>query len=210
LKPMEPIRNLLFDLGNVVIHLDINKTRQAFLDLGVDQATTWFTGGGQAELLSKLETGKISGTEFMSETRQLAGTEISDKAFMQAWNAMLLDVPDNVIRALKSLQGKYKLIALSNINPIHEIGCNALLASKGEEADFASLFEDVYYSHRIGYRKPSDESFRCVIDGSQIHPEETVFFDDLQENLDKATSMGFRTQLVHHDLPERIAEAIQT
>ncbi len=198
------LKNLLFDLGNVVIHLDIDRTRQAFLELGVEQARTWFTGGDQAELLSLLETGKISGPEFMDETRKLAGATITDEAFMQAWNAMLLDIPDAVITALKALQGRYKLIALSNINPIHEIGCNALLNSKGEAADFASLFDDVYYSHRIGFRKPTEASFNCVIEGSEIRPEETLFFDDLQDNLDAAAKLGFKTQLAVRNLPEKL------
>jgi putative hydrolase of the HAD superfamily len=59
--------------------------------------------------------------------------------------------------------------------------------------DFPSLFEKDFYSHEIGERKPDLSAYRKVIRLSGVQPEETLFVDDLERNIDAAREAGLKT-----------------
>ena len=71
------------------------------------------------DLFFKYETGKIDTAEFRDEIRKKTGIEMTDEEFDQAWNAMLVRIPEERTALLKVLAKRYDLYMLSNTSALH-------------------------------------------------------------------------------------------
>ncbi len=190
-----PIKNLIFDLGGVLLNLDFGKTSRAFAELGIKDFDDYFSKYKANPLFKGLETGSGVNPGFHDSLRKIAAIDASNEAIDKAWNAMLLDFPADRIRKLQELSKNYRLFLFSNTNAIH----HATFHQKFRELfgfDFDSLFEKAYYSHLIGYRKPDDEAFQYVISDSNVIPAETLFIDDTFPNIESAKRAGLNTGYV--------------
>ena len=189
------IKNIIFDLGGVLLNLDFEKTAGAFTALGVKNFHEYFTQYHAAPLFKKLEVGAVADQGFYDSLRETALINADNKEIDTAWNDMLLDFPRKRIEKLQELAGNYRLFLFSNTNAIHHAAFHHSFYEKfGFQLD--SLFEKAYYSHLIGYRKPEIDSFLFVINDSQVDPAETLFIDDTRPNIDAAKKSGLQAALV--------------
>ncbi len=186
------IKNIIFDLGGVLLSLDFNKTIHAFENLGAKDFHDVYSKNKQSDLFNQMDMGLISDKHFIDGLRALGHLKGSDVAITMAWNAMLLSFPQHKYDHLKLLAAKgYRLFLLSNTNSIHE---------KAFEADFenfyghrlAALFEKTYYSHHLHLRKPNKDIFEFVIEDKQLKLEDTIFIDDTEQHVRGAESIGLR------------------
>ena len=199
---MSNIKNILFDLGAVLIDIDFNKVAEAFGDLGIEKFEQQFSQLNASHLFENLETGKISDADFHKAIQAQTGKPLSASEINDAWNAILLDFRKESMRFLTSLKNQYKLYLLSHTNVIHLTKVNEILDNQLGEKDLDVYFHKAYYSHKIGLRKPGKESFQFVLNDANIIAEETFFIDDTLPNILSAKEMGFKT---HHLLPgERV------
>ena len=63
----------------------------------------------------------------------------------------------------------------------------------GLKKHFTESFDQVYYSSRIGKRKPDAEAFQHVLDDFDLRAEECLFIDDSEQHIRTAHSMGIGT-----------------
>jgi len=193
---MKRVKNILFDLGGVIIDIDVNKTTQemAFI-LGIEDLSN-----GDSVLNHKIfkqyETGNLNSTEFVQALRAIARTDVEESHIIKAWNAMLIHIPESRVKLLEELSNKNRLLVLSNTNELHINQFNTMIPGY---SNLTELFEKVYYSNEIGCRKPTKESFNIVIKESSIDPTETLFIDDTLENIKAASEMNFQTLLIEKD-----------
>jgi len=200
---MKNIRNIIFDLGGVIIHLDFNRTRKAFLDLGLSEFDSVYSKAQQNELFDEFDKGNITPASFRDEIRKHIGKTVSDAEIDNAWNAMLLDVPEEKLRILKELQTKYRTFLLSNTNVIHVESFSAELKRVHNVTDFTDYFEKCYYSCDIGRRKPDVETFQFVLDENGLSAAETLFIDDSPQHLEGAMQCGIQTFFHEQNQPLR-------
>ena len=188
----ESIKNLIFDLGVVIINIDTDRTVEAMKSLGFNDFQESYTLFKQIDLFDKLEKGIIKSDDFRNEMRKHILNEVNDKQFDKAWSAMLLDFPNERIEIIKRLAKNYNVYLLSNTNEIHY---NQYIKDFKDQYgfDFNSLFQKVYYSFQLGMRKPDTEIFEFVLDDSRLNPFETVFIDDLVKNIETAARLGINT-----------------
>lgn len=201
LCPM-PIKNLIFDLGGVIIDLHIHKTREAFEALGMEDTSNWFVANDQASLLNAYETGKLSTDAFIAGINQECGLNISEDQFYRAWTAMLGKVKRERIHMLKELRENYRVYALSNINAMHAHACHTILQRDHDLFSFHEIFDLVFYSHEIGYRKPEPGAWQKVLERTGIVPEETLFIDDHLPNVEAAAALGFQSKFADREILE--------
>jgi putative hydrolase of the HAD superfamily len=188
------LRNIIFDLGGVLIDLDISRTGKAFGTLGVPEPIDEAEHLRRAMVYSGLETGAITPETFRNAIRGISPFSISDIAIDYAWNAMLLDFPVARVEILTNLRRKYRLFLLSNSNAIHyEFYTNRFRQDYSYEMD--SLFEKVYYSFEMHMRKPNQDIFQKVIADNELLAFETLFIDDSIENIQTAARLGLQA---HH------------
>ncbi|MEE4198513.1 MAG: HAD family phosphatase [Bacteroidales bacterium] len=205
---MEEIKNIIFDLGNVILNIDGEKTIQAMKDLGFDDFQESYTLLRQSDLFDFLEKGLIPPEKFHSELQAHFNQPVSPEKIDNAWNAMLLDFPKKRIRLIQSLQGRYRLFLLSNTNSIHYQKYNRdLLEQYG--FGLSSLFEKAYYSFDLGMRKPDLEIFEYVIKDSRLKPIETLFIDDAEANIESAQQLGLKTLRIDVAKGEDIAQKLK-
>lgn len=185
------VKNIIFDLGGVLLNIDPKKTIEAFGRLGMKQLIGDKGLSYDHDIFYLMEQGKVTPEEFRNGVRQLIPAEVTDDQIDAAWTAMLLDFPANRVELVKNLRNKYKIYLFSNTNAIHVAKYQANFKSQ-HGFDVSSLFEIDFYSNEIGYRKPSPESFQEIIRLSEINPEESIFIDDSLPNVEAAIGCGLK------------------
>ncbi len=192
------IKNLLFDFGGVIVSINKDNAVKRFKEIGVDNIEDFLNEFRQSGIFLQLEEGTISLEDFRDEVRKMTGKNISDEDIDSGWLAFLAGIPEYKLQLLKDLRKKYNVYLLSNTNPVIMGWAHSKDFSPTGEP-LSAYFDKMFCSYKIGCTKPSDESFKAVIDGTGLIPEETLFLDDGQSNLDTARKFGFKTYLVDQD-----------
>ena len=190
------IKNLLFDLGGVIMDLDRDRCVRAFERLGMKDADDFLGVYGQKGAFLALESGKIDADEFHRQVRPMIDRpEVSDEEIDNAFNEFLVGIPVARLEALRALRKDYKIYLLSNTNPIM---INSRIAEEFRKEGFemADYFDGIFTSYEAGCCKPGKEIFDYTEREGHIKPDETLFFDDSQANVDAARSYGFNAVLV--------------
>ncbi|HXS38358.1 MAG TPA: HAD family phosphatase [Flavipsychrobacter sp.] len=190
---LQNIKHIIFDLGGVLLNLDYNATEKAFTKLGITNFKELFSQLTQNSLFDDLETGKIQRSQFVSAIQDISGVSLEEQQIIDAWNAMLLDFPLRRLQLLQQLRLHYYLFLLSNTNEVHEEAFNEILMKAFGIPNIGTFFDKVYYSHRVGMRKPEKEIFQHILDENELKPEETLFIDDSPQHIATAQSLGIQT-----------------
>ena len=201
----KPIRNIVFDLGNVIINIDPDLTFRRFRELGVGNFDEIYSMMRQTDVFDRLDTGKITLPEFRQAIRDFAQMNIADMQIDEAWCAMLLDFPGENAELLRKLRTEgYKLYLLSNTNEMHINYYTEYLKQQIGRDLLSELFDCTFYSHEIGYRKPNREAFEYVLKTEGLKPAETLYIDDLEHNVIGARQTGM--QAYHHPKGDRLVD----
>jgi FMN phosphatase YigB (HAD superfamily) len=192
---MQKINSIIFDLGGVLLNLDFSKTADAFTELGVKNFNDYFTQFYANPLFKKLEVGAVIAGEFYDELRRTAEISASNEMIDKAWNAMLLDFPEERINKLKDLKKTHRLFLFSNTNTIHHASFQQSF-EKQYRFEFDTIFEKAYYSHLVARRKPDLIAFDYVILDSGVDAAHTLFADDTMPNIEAARKAGLQADLV--------------
>jgi putative hydrolase of the HAD superfamily len=195
LTKKQELKNIVFDLGGVIVDIDINCTIKALKQTLNLPAETEPAKIMEMNLFRQYETGAIKTSNFINGLSQLSGTNVSSDLIIKAWNAMLITIPEERIKLIEKLSGHFRLFVLSNTNALHAKQLESMVP--GYET-LSELFEKVYYSHLIGYRKPHEKAFATVIENSCINPTETLFVDDLEVNIAAARQLHFQTLQINN------------
>lgn len=187
------IKNIVFDLGGVIMTLDPAEALRRFKALGLSDAERYLDSYTQSGIFGNLEEGKITAEDFRSKLSSLIGHELTFDECKHAWLGYRKDVPQRNLDLLKELRAKgYRLILLSNTNPFM---MDWALSSEfdGKGSSLNDYFDALYLSYRLGIMKPASDFFRQVLDNENILPEETLFVDDGPRNVEAAGKLGFIT-----------------
>ena len=189
----DSIKNIIFDFGGVILNIDYKLTEQAFTKLGIEDFDSIYSQAVQKELFDVFEKGLMSPEDFRKGLRKYIEREVSDSEIDNAWNAMLLDLPEERIILLDKLRKNYRLFLLSNTNEIHYNSFLAYMKNKFRRDIFSEVFEKAYVSHQIHLRKPDAVIFEFVLRENSLRKEETLFIDDSIQHIEGAKRVGLKT-----------------
>ncbi|MBO0948924.1 HAD family hydrolase [Fibrella forsythiae] len=191
------MKNIIFDLGDVIIPIDLRAPLRNFAQLAnrteAEMEALWKQHG----IWKQYETGLVDDEAFRAAVRSLVRDESdepdrwADEIIDTAWNSVLLDLPVERIERIQSLKGKYRLFLLSNTNAIHIREVDNRLAELGQPS-LESLFDQVYYSHIVRMLKPNPDIYGYVLEQANLEPSETLFLDDNLLNIQAAAALGIR------------------
>lgn len=169
----------LFDIGNVLLKLHFDRFHKAIL--GAPHAPL---PPALTLLKDPYETGALTDQEFVSQSLQILSSDIAPSQFIAAWEEIFsLNIPMwQVVHALKK-QG-HRLILFSNTNALH---ARSFLK---KHPDF-SLFDHHHFSHKVGAIKPYRDFYTKAITAYNLNPAETLYLDDLPENIATGKQLGF-------------------
>ena len=183
-------KNIIFDLGGVLLNLDFNRTEKAFAELGLNDLESIYSKSKQEQLFDVFEKGEMSAAQFRNEMRKYLHENTNDEQIDQAWNAMLLDLPIERLELLHKLKNDHSLFLLSNTNEIHFNSFTSYFAKAHGRKDLSHIFINEYFSHKVGMRKPDAEIFKYVLKENGLDPAQTLFIDDSVQHIEGARKIG--------------------
>jgi len=189
---LKGIDNIIFDLGVVVINLDMDETTRQFKALLGDAYDLTMEKLNAVQHFERYEKGQIPTEEFIKGINEASQMDLTQKS-PKAWNAMLKDIPDQRYSILKNAMKQFRTFCLSNTNELHIDAVYDYLRNEKGIDNLDTYFEKVYLSHEVGMRKPDEEIFEFVLKENDLVPEKTLFIDDTAGHLIGAEKTGIKT-----------------
>jgi len=203
MPPHPSVKNLIFDLGGVILDLSVDHTLQAFSTVsGLEKSVVkerFFSSGGFEEY----EKGQLTDMEFRDFVREVYSVKVSDPIIDQCWNAMLRGIPSVKLDLLDRLRSTHQVYLLSNTNNIHlQYIQTKIMPSLNGGKLLDDYFHRAYYSHLMKKRKPDAEIFEHVLEENGLKANESLFIDDNEANIEGAKALGIKT--LHVPTPDLI------
>lgn len=188
------VKNLIFDLGGVILDLSVDHTLESFSSLsGLSKERIQEIYYSEAGFLA-YEKGEIDDDAFREFVRKTFSIQADDATIDESWNAMLRGIPPVKLDLLTRLREPFRVFLLSNTNSIHVHHINnVMLRNIPGARNLEHYFDRAYYSHTMGKRKPDAEIFEQVLEENDLDPRETLFLDDYAINIEGANAVGIRT-----------------
>jgi putative hydrolase of the HAD superfamily len=189
------VKALFLDFGGVLINLDKQRCIENLHNITGCDFSDMVSHYRQAGIFLQFEKGLATEQEFCAEIRKVSKYPVTDEQIRVAWASFLLDVPEGKKQLLLALHKQFKVFMLSNTNVIHVTdGMSRNFDTDGYSRH--DYFDKCYFSNEIHLAKPEPAIFDYVLKDSGFLPEECLFLDDGEMNIEMASRMGFQTYLV--------------
>lgn len=206
------IKNILFDLGGVIMTIDQSSAVRRFKEIGLADAEQRLDPYTQSGIFGQLEEGLISADGFIASLSKMCGRQLTFDECEYAWRGYTKEVPMRNIRALDRLRADgYRLILISNTNPFM-MHWGMSDAFSGDGRSIAEFFDAMYMSYKMKQMKPDRRMFERIIADEKISPSETLFVDDGPKNITAGASLGLHTFCPENgaDWTSEIYEALES
>jgi len=189
----ESVEALVFDLGGVLLDVQLQRTLRAFEALDIRGLGAAEVINGNRACFRDLELGLITQEEFAEAVRRTfpAVAAIPDEQLLEAWNAMLMPFDVQRVELLRELGKRCPVYLLSNTNLPHRIRFRELFRERFG-GSFDELFVRCFYSDELHLRKPDPEIYRSVARQIGTPPGKLLFIDDNAANVSAARGEGWQ------------------
>jgi len=192
------IKNVVFDMGGVLVDVCRDRAIDNFRAIGVDNADELIDPYHHKGIFLDIESGDIDADEFCRLLCRETGKEIAMADIGRAWKSMINPPETYKLDYLLELRKRCRTFVLSNNNPILIDGWARTTDFSPAGRPITDYFDKTYFSYEMKCVKPGDEIFRKMITDSQIIPSETLFLDDSVNNIEAGKRAGFLTYLVQN------------
>lgn len=187
------IKAIVFDIGGVLIGLDLARCIRAFEDiLGFYRITELLDPYHQKGIYGEMEAGRITGEEFrtlvLADSRPGAQPSDVDRCM----GALLTGMTQDTVDTVKELATRYPLYLLSNNNPIAMPIITGMFRENGLGPE---TFKGQFISSEMRLLKPSREIYEATIEGIGLPAGEILFIDDNEANVMAAREAGLQARL---------------
>ncbi|MCK4577261.1 MAG: HAD family phosphatase [Candidatus Marinimicrobia bacterium] len=180
------ISTIFFDIGGVLLKINLlplmteltRLTGQSIPDLKRDR---------DYALYCRLERGEISIREYHDRAFRTPSGELlmTFDRFIEFWRGILKE-NTGVHKLLPVLRRQARVWLLSNTNDGH-------LPHLEKRNGFFQAVDGLIASHLVGLRKPEPAIYRLAMQKAGARPEESLFIDDVKENVEAAQKLGIRS-----------------
>lgn len=192
---------IVSDLGNVVVKFDHSiaiKRALNFSPLNFDEI---HDAVFHSDEIREFEKGRIKPSDFFEFVRStLRFNGLSYEEFLPIWNEIFTLNEEVVAIYERLLASGYRLIALSNINPLH-------LDYIKENYPFIKHLDKIIASCEVGYRKPEPQIYQAALDYLQARPDNIIYIDDLSEKVAGTQNLGICG--IHYQDPQSLIENLE-
>lgn len=203
------IKNILFDLGHVLLDLDFERVENQFKALFQEEFEEAYQELHEQGHFLEYELGLFDEKVFTEKIQQATQKDISCTAIIDAWNSMLVEIPPPRIKMLQEVKEHYNIFLLSNTNATHISWLDKHLQQvHGLDIQYFNqeIFQKAYYSHLLHLRKPNADIYEFVLHNAGLKAEETLFIDDREDNIEGARAVGIRGH--QHQIGEEVANEV--
>ncbi|RMH82952.1 MAG: HAD family phosphatase [Calditrichaeota bacterium] len=198
--PGDTIKHIVFDLGNVLIHIHPERTMEQlsrYCPHPASDLATWFLSPRHRAVMA----GNISLPQFYREFSRTFQCRMAYEDFEQAWKQLIGEPKSGISTLIERLSREYILSICSNTDPCHWDMARRRFPLLDTHFRFTVL------SFQTGCLKPEEQIFHILLETLQAGPEECVFIDDTEENIITARRLGFQT--IQADNTEEIRLALK-
>ena len=190
------IKNIVFDLGGVLVDLDFKSAINGLQKAGFANVKEQLQAFDREGIFQKFELGEMTAEEFRSAIRENSTVTLTDEEVDALWNLMLLEIPREKLELILDLRGKYMVYLLSNTNSIHwNYVCKNAFNYRGFRVN--DYFEKTFLSFEMHLAKPDKAIFEKMLEDANLLAEETLFIDDSEANCKAAAEVGIHTHHYH-------------
>jgi putative hydrolase of the HAD superfamily len=137
------------------------------------------------DLIRSFDSGSLSPEEFYNRVVKILNADIELEDFFVIYNDIFsLNLP--VLNTLKRLKPKYRLLLFSNTDVMRF----RFIKKRFPEI---LIFDDYVLSYEVGFIKPHPEIYKHTLRKARAKPEECLFIDDREENIEVARMLGIQT-----------------
>lgn len=187
---MDPIYNIIFDLGGVIYDIRYENIAEAFVRHGVKDLGEFYSRNFQTSEMDRFEEGLMTEEAFRDYVRKATHSSLKDEEIDEIINAILVDIPSHRIALLLALRQKYRVFLYSNTNQTNYLCYTHGMKEKYGFDIFDRCFDKAYFSHIMHIRKPKREGFQMILQEQHLDPAHTVFIDDNMPNVEAAIAAG--------------------
>jgi putative hydrolase of the HAD superfamily len=181
------IEAFIFDIGNVLVRFDYGRAAASLSAMGADLSDR----AALETMAARYERGTIDRPAFLEALRSILRHGADDAAVARAWQE-IFEPNAPMWELVEKLHGTYPLYLLSNTNCLHHDYLE-------REYEIFGRFSDGVFSYRAKMMKPEPEIFALAIRQFGVHPQATVYLDDLSANVEAARGAGLRAFQYHPD-----------
>ena len=199
------IKNIIFDIGNVILNFNINEVLQKFTSNEVEQEFILKNIINSPEWLGNalIDTGYIS-RENAIEIVKDRTNHCNDKLIVDFWKNYndFAQVNEKVLSLIQNLKdNNYKIYLLSNINSY-----TFEFVNKSGLFDLVDGYVLSYQEHKV---KPYKAIYNVLLKRYNLIPNECIFLDDNQNNIETGNSMGIISKKVEPDDYDSVIQIIK-
>lgn len=175
---------IVFDLGNVLINFDYSIAGKKFDEIEPNLGKQFLENHkNNYHIHRAFEKGLISEEEFINIVLSGVNHKVDSETFVKIYSDIFTPNKD-VISLLPILKKKFKLILLSNTDPLHK-------KYGWMNYQFLSHFDHLVLSFEVGSVKPEEKIFKAVEELSKVPPQEHLYIDDIAEYVEAAKKLGW-------------------
>lgn len=188
------INAVIFDIGRVILPIDWSRVI-ASLGLTPDEGAELGNRVATGEYYDAYERGDMSTEDFFKGFEKEYGLNHTEDEIRRAWMQLILPPFMGIDEVLSHLKQSVEVYALSNTNEAHS-------AHFMREFEVFEHFHEVYTSHGLQARKPEKEIFEKMLALVKKVPGETLFLDDLEDNIVAARELGMNAERVENSVDQ--------
>lgn len=200
--------DIIFDLGGVLLDLNMQGIGQACRRLGIDPElffvktplrekqeaglSTVCQGVSASKAITDYQLGRMSSDAFVSLVLSHCDGNITQEMVVEAWNACIGEIPRQRLDMILDLRRRgFHTHLLSNTNDLHwEEIKRRYLSTEGYTC--ADLFDNIFVSHEMHLAKPDPEIYRQTVRQIGRPAEQCFFIDDTLINVTAARFEGLQ------------------
>lgn len=204
------IKNIIFDLGGVIIDIDREAAASSLEHLGIVEAPRMLGEYEQKGLFLLLEEGRLADSEMYDALLPLCNEGTTCTDIKNAFERFMVGIPVERLRTIENLRSKgYRTYVLSNTNPVFYNDWIAK-AFRKDGKSITDYFDGIVVSFQELMCKPNPDIFRNLLNRYGLNPEETVFLDDSSENCESARSVGLQAVTITEDGPNSFSSVTES
>jgi glucose-1-phosphatase len=184
--PAERLRAIIFDIGRVLVKVDVARAMQGLAAGSSLSASELWSAIEKDPRWADWQEGRILPHDWYLHLAKRLGGGLTFSQFTEVWNCALDPTPIHDDSFFQKLSKRYHLALLSNTDPIH-------VRHLEDTYSFFGFFPTRIYSCTVGASKPNPLIYREALRALKVQAQGALYIDDVAAYVEAAQRLGMKS-----------------